>query len=411
MRKLSLLAAAGLLAPIGAHAKPLNELLLEKGAALGAESKDAGPGRVTYNKGTVLEVPSAGFSMKLNVGVQEVASFNDPEDGEDTFSFDTRNTRLDLRFTGGNGTWGGRVLYDFTKNSDNGGGATLQDGYLSYTPCEGNKFVFGQWATGHGSQWNIENQNLEFVDRSLVTDAFTFGRQEGVGYQGNIGDTFSHQLAIYNGNSTVNGSAEGQNTGGLDNKVFGVYNAALDLVGDYDWSYEGDPTGADFSMGLSASGYYGQGEVSGLTSGGVAIPGVDFDQYGAGVGLAARGGGFAFAAEGFYQGVGLDIDSDNDTFNNFGAYAQLGYFIVPESLDIAGRFGWISFDEDAPVTLFRRVGGDTVTDVYEVNVVVGYYIMGHQLKVITGPKWLVADTEGSDDITDFSYEAGIFGYM
>jgi hypothetical protein len=99
-------------------------------------------------------------------------------------------------------------------------------------------------------------------------------------------------------------------------------------------------------------------------------------------------------------------------------YAQGGYFVVPQEWEVAARFGWVTFDEDFAGNLGRTNGLtpslSTTTgldDVYEVNAVVAYYINGHNLKVMTGPSWLISNPKSGEDTTDFRYQVGLFGYF
>jgi hypothetical protein len=411
MRKLGLIAAASLLVPVAAQAKPLNELLLDKGVLGAADvKKDAGPARLTYDNGPTLEFPSAGATWKLNTRLQTLYTYTDFDGGNDSSSFDVRNVRLDLSGTVMNKEFSWRVTNDFTTDTDSGtSGSKLQDAYIDWDPCEGQKARAGQWATPFGRQWTTENQNLQFIDRSIATQNFNFGRQAGVGYMGDIGESFHHQVAVFNGNSFN----EGQNVSGADPLLIGIYSAALDLDGSYDRTYEGDPTNSTGSAGLGLSAYYGQ---SRYTAGGATSATSTGDEFGASLDLGYRGDGLSLQVEGFYQG--LDVDGFDETQNNYGLYAQAGYFVVPSEWEVAARFGWVTFDDDFAGTLGRSNGQAPVLsttagleDVYEVNALVSYYINGHNLKVMTGPSWIVSQPKDGEDLSDFRYQVGLFGYF
>ncbi len=412
MRKLGLIAAASLLVPVAAQAKPLNELLLDKGVLGAAEiKKDAGPARLTYDNGPKLEFPSAGATWGMNARLQSLYTYTDIDGGNDSSSFDARNVRLDLHGSVMNKEFSWRITNDFTTDTDSGtSGSKLQDAYFDWTPCEGQTVRAGQWATPYGRQWMTENQNLQFIDRSIAASNFNFGRQAGVGYRGDIGEDFSHQVAIFNGNSFN----EGQNVSGQDPLVLGVYSAALNLMGSYDRSYEGDPTNSTGSAGLGFGAYYGQSRFSSGTQGAASQTG---DEFGASLDFGWRGEGASLQVEGFYQGT--DVDGQEETQSNYGLYAQGGYFVVPQEWEIAARFGWVTFDDNFAGALGRPNGqtpvaatGVGLEDVYEVNALVAYYINGHNLKVMTGPTWVIS--QGKDDSNqtqDFRYQVGLFGYF
>jgi len=411
MRKLSLIAAASLLVPVAAQAKPLNELLLDKGVLGAADmKKDAGPARLTYDNGATLEFPSAGAKWKMNARLQSVYTYTDAEEGADSHSFDARNVRLDLGGSVLNDEFSFKLTNDFTKDTDSGtSGSKLQDAYIDWHACPESNVRAGQWMTPFGRQWMTENHNLQFVDRTAAAQAFNFGRQEGVGYYGTLADSYTHQLAVFNGNSSINGVSEGQNTGGFDNKLLVVYNGAFDVLGSYDRGYEGDPTMSEGSAGFGFSGFYSQDNISAT---GESAFSTGADQYGAAVDFGYRGGGMSFQVEGLYRGFSFDDVSfgGDDSADFFATYVQ-GGIMVAENMELAARFGWIDLDEDVSRVLAASANSAVVTDGYEVNASLNYYLNGHNLKVMTGPTWIIADNEGQDDVTDFRYQVGLFGYF
>lgn len=404
MRKIGFIAAASLLVlPAISQAKPLNELLAEKGGVLGA--KEASPAKVSYNNGVVMDFGDA--TVKTNVGLQTLYSYYDWDGtAEDSSSFDVRNTRLELEGTLMNGEFKWVVSNDFgSSNTDSWNtGSELQDAFLMWNWCDTDALVMGQWKTPYGREAGTHYANLQFIDRSGVSDAFTLGRQAGVGYAGQLGEMGSHTIGVFNGESVVDGFSEGQNLPGRDNKVLAVYGIGLNLIGDYDRSYEGDvTTSSDLSLGIGAGGYYGQVEV---VSGDFKT---DADEFGASVDAGLRVGGFSAQTEFFYAGGKWDEDvAGEDAFDNFGMYASAGYFVVPGTWEVAGRFGWISYDDSASAAFY-----DGIEDQYEVNAVLSYYINGHNLKFMTGPSWVMTKfaDDSADDLTDFRYQAGFFGYF
>ncbi len=415
MRKLSLIAAASLLVPVAAQAKPLNELLLDKGVLGAAEmKKDAGPARLTYDNGTTLEFPSAGAKWHMNLRTQAVYTLTDPDEdsGQPTsHSFDARNVRLDLGGSVLNDEFSFRVTNDFTQDTDTGeSGSKLQDAFIDWHACPESNVRAGQWQTNAGRQWQTDNQYLQFIDRSQIATALNLGRQAGLGYYGTLGGTYSHGLSVFNGESVTNGTTEGQNASGNDNKLLVVYNGGLDLMDHYDRSYEGDPTMSKGSAGLGFSAYYGQNNVD--LAAGAGIPSNDIDHYGATVDLGYRGDGMSLQIEGFYDGFAFDEDlpGGEDQSNNFGGYAQAGMMLM-ENGELAARFGWLRSDNETLAFTSGLLGRPNAQNTYEINVVGNYYLNGHNLKIQTGPTWLILDPEEGSNTTDFRYQVGIFGYF
>lgn len=403
MRKLSFIAAASLLMlPAVSHAKPLNELLAEKSGVLGA--KEASPAKVSYNNGLNMDFGNA--SLTANVGLQTLFTVNDYDNKSgdptpDNTSFDVRNARLELGGTTLDGEFGWFVSNDFgSYNTDTfDSGSTLLEAVFNWHVCDEYGFLMGQWKTPSGLQFNVPYWANQFIDSSNVANAFSLGYQAGLGYYGKLGDSGWHEVGIFNGLSNIAGTQEGANTGGLDNKVMGVYSINFSVMGDYDRSYEGDPNiSSDMAMTVGGSAYYGQAEGSAG----------DVDQFGASADFALRQGGASFQTEAFYGGTSFDENLPNgeDSADNFGLYVQGGYFFDP-MWEVAARFGWIALDDNVGELL----GG--IDNEYEVNVVLSYYLNGHNLKIQTGPSWVVTQLidDTADDLTDFRYQLMVAGHM
>ena len=403
MRKLSFIAAASLLVlPAVSQAKPLNELLAEKSGVLGG--KESAPAKVTYNDGLKMDFGNA--SLAANVGLQTLFTVNDFDNKSgdpraDNTSFDVRNTRLELAGETLDGEFSWLVTNDFgsfnTESDDEG--STLLDAVFNWHVCEEYGFRMGQYKTPSGLQWNVPYWSLQFIDTARVTQAFNLGREAGVGFFGKVGDVGMHEVGVFNGLSNVGGVQEGESANHFEKKVIGVYGISFDLAGDYDRSYEGDPMNtSDFAATMGASAYYGQAEGDAG----------DVDQYGATVDFALRSAGASFQAEGFYGASSFDdnLPSGEDSVDNFGLYAQGGFFFNP-AWEVAGRFGWISFDDEVGAAL----GG--IDNEYEINAVVSYYLDGHNLKIQTGPTWVISQLQDdtADDLTDFRYQLMVAGHM
>ena len=412
MRKIGFIAAASLLIlPAVSHAKPLNELLAEKGGVLGAKA-EASPAKVSYMDGLRMDFGNA--TLNANVGVQTLVSYYDEDTKavtgpgrNDRTSFDVRNTRLELGGSVLDNEFEWVVSNDFGSfNTDSGdSGSTLLDAFIKWNACDEYGLIAGQYKTPSGLAWNIPYWEQQFIDTSIATQAFNLGRQAGVGFWGNVGDVGTHSVGIFNGNSSVDGVSEGQNTGGVDNRVLGVYAISFDVAGDYDRSYEGDPMNtADLAATLGASAYYGQAKLQD------DVTLAEADGYGATVDFALRTGGLSWQTEAYYAGIKFDEELANgeDSVANFGLYSQLGYFFVPSEWEGALRFGWVSYDSDSTDLLYSGI-----EDQYEVNAVVSYYINGHALKFQTGPSWVFTKfaDDGADDASDFRYQAGLFGHF
>jgi hypothetical protein len=100
-------------------------------------------------------------------------------------------------------------------------GGLLTDAYLAWDPQGMGRFriVFGQYKVPFGRQQPNSSANLQFVDRSNVSDEYARGRDIGVSVQGVVwSNKLEYRLGMFNGN--------GQNRLTNDNDTF-QYNARL----------------------------------------------------------------------------------------------------------------------------------------------------------------------------------------
>jgi phosphate-selective porin len=98
-------------------------------------------------------------------------------------------------------------------------GALLTDAYMAWDPQGLGRFrvLFGQYKVPYGRQQLNSSANLQFVDRSLVSDEYERGRDIGVAIQGVLwSNKFEYRVGMFNGN--------GQNRLTNDNDTF-QYNA------------------------------------------------------------------------------------------------------------------------------------------------------------------------------------------
>lgn len=85
---------------------------------------------------------------------------------------------------------------------------------------------------------------------------------------------------------------------------------------------------------------------------------------------------FFAQSEGYYQ----TIDTvDGGLLTRYGADAQAGFFIMPGTLDLAGRFSWVHFDQKDPSAWL--VQGDAQ---------LGWYLVGNHLKALA--RYTLTDT-------------------
>jgi phosphate-selective porin len=366
MRKLGFLMAAGMLvAPL---ASPV-------------QAEDA---RVYYKNGTNLEFPTEGVNVKLNEQIQVGYSYNDYEDARargmvDTNSFDVVRARLAVSGSALDGDLGFKLQNDFVGNSEADGRADsdLRDAWLEYRADDMANVRMGQYKTPFSVQELTSSAALQLVSRSIVVDELAVDRQQGVMLHGES-DGLTYALSATNGET----AGEGINQSGVDNKL-GYAGMVTYSANGYDRSHEGDVKGTD-GVAWTAGGAitYHEG----------ASGDADTIRYNADLGLRANGlsAQAEFIARSVQPTGGSDVDDS-------GYYVQLGYFVVPETWEVAGRFSSLMPESDLDVT--------------EYTVGLNRYLSGHNVKVQTGVTFVDTDGAAGSSTTDVRFDVLATAYL
>jgi len=365
MRKLSILAAALLLAPAISQAKTLDELLVEKGVITKGEAAGMGGGasKLYYNGGTRAEFPDSGFTFGINTLIQERYEFTDYDAGSNSSSFTTPNARIVVSGSALNNEFSYYLNTNFVGSSDANGAASpeLLDSYITWHACDWAWAMMGQFKTMLGRQYNTSDAKKQFADDSIVTDLYNWGRNQGLVVGGGQ-DGFSWAAAVVNGIS----AGEGQNLPGVDTKH--AYNVALRYnLGDIDAMTEGDVDGTkDHAASVGFAWGHSKSEAAGSEE--------TINTYN--VDLTYKYEGFSVAGEYFHRKLDTADISDN------GYYVQAGYFVMPSELELAARYGLISYDNNDSNGIDKNS---------EISIGANYFWWKHQLKAQAG--WTRLTTE------------------
>lgn len=373
MRKLSLFAAAGLIAM---------PLLSDANAA-------DGDGRVYYDKGVNVQAGDA--RLRLNTQIQSRYSYEDYDNSEARGLDDRSNFRMRrVRLIASGDVMGGEFSYklqnDFVGDSETSGtrDSDLKDAWIQWNG-DGVNVRSGQFKVPYSAQVLAEDSGLQMIDRSIVvegSDSLALEREAGLLIHGGC-ETLHWYGSVTNGES----AGEGRNLPGVDSGLLGAALLTYSTNG-YDRASEGDvktTDGTAITAGLGAT--YGQAKDTGV--------GIDTTRVGADLGL--RSGGLSASGEFHYRTT--DIDGGTET-DDIGYFAQVGYFVVPEVWELAGRFGAIDPDSDS-----------SNPELTEYSVVLNHYLNGHGLKVQVGATWENSDPESGEDTTDARYEVQVGGYF
>ena len=382
MRKLSILAGLLLLAPAVSQAKSLEELLVEKGVVSKAEAQSAAgsSGAKTYwNQGTRFDFPSEGFTAKINSLIQTRYTFTDGDTGAgNTSSFDLNLVTLTVSGNALHEEFAYKVDVDLVGATTAGESTPhLRDAWLQWNACDWASLRMGQYKTQGGRQFNADDNALQFADRSVASDFFSLGRQNGLSAWGSFADGMLDLSAgIYNGIST----GEGINRGGNDTKHTAVLAARVNAMGKMNMAEEGDINWTnDPALSIGASWSYSDAEAAlgNFTQDNIAVD-ANFKYIGWGI-----------HAEYFYEN--MDPDDGSDKVQPSGFYVQGGYYLMPKQLELAARYGLVDCDNGAACS-------SNTDKLNEVAVSLNYYWWKHNLKGQLGYWRLNEDAIDGDDV-------------
>jgi phosphate-selective porin len=342
---------------------------------------------VGYRKGFAIETSDGMFSLKLGARIQGRYTFYDfdsDSDESDRGEFSVPRSRLIFSGHAFDPNVRYKLQVDFSERTDDGGTA-LKDGWIEW----GNPEYFyavraGQYKAPFGRQELTSSGDLQFVDRTLVSDRFTPGRQVGAEVHGETeGGFFQYAAGMFNG--------DGEDV--MMNDVNGymfVGRVAFNPMGAFSL-YEGDPDYTE-DLGLSFGANYLYNPLG--TDAGDAIFGEPTKAKVNSVGLDAqmRFMGFSLLGEYFWREVsedssGVDLDDINDT----GFYLQGGYFLIPETFEVAGRYGWFNVEND---------NNDEDDDTTEWGIALSYYFEKHNHKIQFDFTRVDFDPDSGDDTAD-----------
>ncbi len=381
MRKYGFIAASLLfLAPAASQAKTLEELLVEKGVITRAEASSASgaaQSKVYYNKGTNIDSGDSGITTKFNVGLQPRYTFSDNDDESGTpnvSSFDMNLARVEMTGSAMDGEWEYILQGDWARSgADRANTVNLSDAYVQWNNCDWSHIKFGQFKVGAGRQYRVSDFAAQFADRdTLATQAFNFGRQQGIAMGADLMDgRWTIGAGVYNGLSV----GEGQNLPGVDRKHAGSVETTFAIMGSQKRGVEGDIDHTeDFAWDVGGSYVYSDEDYPATDT--VAADRFKVTTISADTGMKYKG--LSIVGEYYWQ----DIESDarDDDVSDNGAYVQVGYFIQPKKWEIAGRWGLLSCDDESIYEACSGLGGAALDDVNEVGAAINYYMMGHNLK-------------------------------
>lgn len=277
-------------------------------------------------------------------------------------------------------------LAEFDGDTDGANDVETLDLWTAYEYAKGHKITFGQRKPHHGRQELTSAFAQQFVDRSMANEVFNLDRAIGIEASGEL---LSKKLSYYTG--IWNGFAN-QNDDVRDVDTNFAYTARLiwHVLGEYgknesDLEHHEKPAlelGTSFAYNNDNNDTAGPVHIFSVPDliragragiGAVDPTGTDYYQFGLDGGFKYRG--FSTTAEYWVRTV--DSDTPLSAFQRVtgisgpthyqGGNLQVGYFLIPKKLEVAGRLGGVwDLGNDAA---WEYGGGAT------------YYIKGQSLKV------------------------------
>ena len=384
------IAAATLLATAiitnGASAKTLEDVLKEKGVITEEDYKEVTkvkPVDYKLGKGFTFTTADEKFQLSLGGRFQLRYTYADTDKGQDFSKWEPKQVKFYL-----NGYAYTRDLtYGLQANFAKGNTPQiLDDAWLNFRLIDEAQLKAGQFKVPFARQELISDANQQFVDRSIVVDAFKPGRDIGAQLAGKIAKgIFYYNLGVYGGLGQSVVRATNDNLFAARVVVNPLGDVAY-LESDLDNSkkplvsiganyfrntLKRQTSGTTTSFEGAASNYAGSNGWLGSTAGRNFITAadnqkVDVDSYGADAVFKWLG----ISLQGEYLLGQAENQTTDKILRAHGFYAQTGYTIIPGKLEAAFRYSYL--DPNRDVTNDLKV---------ETIGVLSYYFDKHNLKV------------------------------
>lgn len=314
-----------------------------------------------YDGGFFVRAEDGSFSLKVNGFAQVRYTFFEPEKGKSNHNFDVALARLAFSGTVFDPAISYFLQYEASTFGNNNR-TNMLDWWMKYTFSEQLGIQAGRFILPYSRQFYTHPGNLLFSDLSAADYAFNLQRAVGAHVGGKV-QRLAYDVSVTNSIRALD--AGGQQNVGDELAVLG--RVEFDVLEPYGY-LETSPTPASapqLSVGLAAAfnpideASFFQNVMPGDRTTNVTLDaGFRWDR------LSVQGAGY-------YRRNNLkSMRSDSD---DWGYYGQLGYYLVPEQWELAGRISGVDFE----LPNNPSVSGD----VTEYTVGLNYYLYGHNAKI------------------------------
>jgi hypothetical protein len=275
-----------------------------------------------------------------------------------------------------------------TQNTPGRSTTQLYDAYLTFRQLPWANLRIGQYRTHFGRQEFMSSALLQFVDRNFVAEAFVPNaidrRDQGVTiFSDYTKYPVNYAFGVFNGVG-INLTRLDLTTPSNANELMYVGRLAWDILGKPGY-FEGDlahsntpqlavgtsygyNAGLQTNTALAGSNNQVSLAIASLGNGRLLNQGV-VDIGTGGIDAVFKYRGLSLQAEGFFRNIDTH-DHSKQIGNASGFYVQAGYFVVPGTIEVVGRYSVMDPD--------TRLGHDLITSgVGGLN----WYFSGHEHKL------------------------------
>lgn len=340
-----------------------------------------------YKKGLYFKSKDGNWKMKFRMRGQFKLQVDDPDSGLTETEFRVQR----LRFK-----WNGnafRPWFLYTIQLGARDSVTLRDMYFDFAYNKSIAPRVGQYKVPFGRDELTSSSTLQFVDRSILNDEFGAGRDRGASLNGVLGQYLAYGAGVFNG-AGRNGRQENSNVMWAGRAQFMWSNG-----GNLKYSGGSFVSGGDYKIMPNFSKVPGGVFTAGIGFYGLTInrdqaPGKspdndvfdrldelgtnDADTYTWTADLNYRHP--VFNVQGGYYGRWISPnDTTGDTAYDQGFNVQAGVFVMPKTVEVAGRWSYIDYDDGVNINLGE---GDPRDTVWEITGGINYYIThDHRWKI------------------------------
>jgi phosphate-selective porin len=275
-----------------------------------------------------------------------------------------------------------------TQNAAGRSTTQLYDAYITFRQLSWANLRIGQYRTHFGRQEFFSSALLQFVERGFVAEAFVPNvidrRDQGVTIFSDYNKyPVNYALGVFNGVG-INLTRLGLTTPGNANELMYVGKLTWDIMGKPGY-FEGDLVHSSTpQLAIGASYGYNAGlqtnttgtgsnnqvstSIAALGNGRLLNQGI-VDIGTGGIDAVFKYKGLSLQAEGFVRNIDTH-DHSKRIGNASGYYVQAGYFMVPRTIEVVGRYSYMDPD--------TRLAHDIITSAIGG---LNWYLSGHEHKV------------------------------